>query len=79
MSYHEVTCIPPDHRAHPEIKEISDQFRQSHRDCLTGNFVSNIPFAVYFEKQKMKIKELADVWKGWSTEKQSVFQPNTMI
>ena len=73
MSYHEATYVSPDHRAHPEIKEISNQLRKSQGDCLVENFVSNLPCAVYLGKQKIKVKELVDVWKGWSIEKQSAF------
>ena len=73
MSYHEGTYIPSDHRAHFEIKELSDQLYRSQWDCLAENFVSALPCTVYLEKWNIKVKELHDVWKGWSIEKQKVF------
>ena len=63
MSYHKGTYIPLDHKAHPEIKELSNILRRSQGDCLAINFVWTLPFAVYLEKWKIKVNELHDVWK----------------
>ena len=64
MSYHEVTYIPYGHKTYPEIKEISNKFQWSHRDCLAGNYVSKLPYVVYLEKQKIKVNKLTGIWKG---------------
>ena len=61
MSYHDVTYILFDHKAHLEIKEIFDKFQISQRDCLAGNYVLELPYVVYLEKRKIKVNELAGI------------------
>ena len=73
MSYHEGTCIPPDHKTHAQIKDFSDQLYRSQGDCLARNFVSMLPNDVFLEKRNIKVDEVHDVWKGWSLEKQKAF------
>ena len=73
MSYHEGTFIPPDHKTHAQIQDLSDQLYRSKRDYLAENFVSTLSNAVFLEKQNVKVNEVHDVWKTWSSEKQKAF------
>ena len=73
MSYHEGSYIPHSHKTYAQIRDLSNQLYRSQRDYLTENFVSTLPNAVFLEKRNIKVDEVRDVWKGWSSKKQKAF------
>ena len=73
MSYSKGTYIPPTHKTHTQVWDLSDQFYKSKGDWLAENFVSTLPNAIILEKRNIKVEEVHDVWKGWNVEKQKAF------
>ena len=73
MSYHEGIYIPPGHKTHAQIRDLSDQLYRRQEHFLVENFVSTLPNAVFIEKQSIKVDKVHNVWKGWNAEKQNVF------
>ena len=73
MSYSKGTYIPPTHKTHTQVWDLSDQFYKSKGDWLAENFVSTLPNAITLEKRNIKVEEVHDVWKGWNPKRQKAF------
>ena len=69
MSYHEGIYIPPGHKPHAQIWDLSDQFYRSKGDCLVENIVSTLPNAAFLEKHNIKVNVVHDVWKAMPKSK----------
>ena len=63
MRYHEGTYIPPEHKTHAQIWDLSDQLYRSQGNCLVKNFVSTLPNAIFLEKWNIKVDEVHDTNK----------------
>ena len=50
MSYSEGTYIPPIHKTHAQVWDLSDQLYSSKLDCLAENFVLVVPNVIFLEK-----------------------------
>ena len=62
------------HKTHKEVKQWSVKLQRKKGDCLPGDFVSELPNAIYAKILEIKkIEELKTIWDNWTEERQNAF------
>ena len=74
MSYRDSTFIPEGHQTYEKIKDSFEKCQREKGDCLTKEFVSNLPESSFLENQPYDLKDLKGIWEKWSLERQAVFK-----
>ena len=61
------------HKTHKEVKQWSVKLQRKKGDCLPGDFVSELPNAIYPKILEIKKIELKATWDSWTVERQNAF------
>ena len=53
---------------------MSEKCQREKEDCLTKEFVSELPESSFLENKPYDLKDLKEIWEKWSPERQAEFK-----